>query len=135
MSTPPRDEALREALDAIIQGRFVTRSRHELVHDGDDVTALFQRRLAAFGFSPTTVANVPCEPGERVPGFLVENRVAWFGWVFWELFTRERKRKLWGSVVRNGKGDWQIQLGSASSRPVYVNPAMKLPMDVERPSG
>ncbi len=132
MSSSLRDEALIDALDAIVQGRMVKRGRHELVFEGRDVTPLFLTRLAANGFEQSTVDRVPCEPGERVPGFYIEGGIAWFGWTFWEFFTAERRRKLWGSVVKNAKGDWQIQLTPRGNDTIYSNTSLKIPMDGER---
>ena len=73
-------------------------------------------------------------PGERVPAFLVRDGRADFGWVFWEKSTPERSRKLFGSVVRNAKGDWEIQLGTGSREPVHVQPGGRMATDPDRPS-
>jgi hypothetical protein len=72
--------------------------------------------------------------GERVPAFLVREGHADFGWVFWEKFTADRWRKLFGSVVRNAKGDWAIQLGTGSREPVHVDLTRRVPVDPDRPS-
>ncbi|MBD3225947.1 MAG: hypothetical protein GF313_14565 [Caldithrix sp.] len=53
-----------------------------------------------------------------MPAFYVKDKTAIFGHVFWEVFTDKRKRKIWGSVVRNTKGDWKYIL--PGSRPVTL---------------
>ena len=131
MSSSHRDEALVEALDAIVQGRMVKRGRHELLFEGRDVTGLFLTRLAANGYERTTVDRVPCEPGERIPAFYIDNGIAWFGWTFWEFFTPDKKRKLWGSVVKNRKGDWSIQLTPRGGETIWSNSSLKISMDGE----
>ena len=67
-----------------------------------------------------------------MPAFCIADGVAHFGWVFWEVFTPDRKRKLFGSQVKNEKGDWAIMLARRSS--VYACPGRVQQMDVERPS-
>ena len=66
------------------------------------------------------------------PAFYVEDTTAYFGWVFWEKFTSAKRRKLWGSVVRNEKGDWAIQISPTKTTTIYVNEKLKTEMDIER---
>ena len=80
------------------------------------------------------LGQVPVELGEKVPAFLLRDDMAEFGWVFWEKFREGRARKLFGSVHRNDKGDWAIQLGEGSREPVYVCLAGKTATDPDRPS-
>jgi hypothetical protein len=124
---------LRDALRAIIHGNTVKRALHDLNHQGVDLTAMFVDELQAQGYNPTTVGAVNAQPGERVPAFLIEDRVAYFGWVFWEQFTSWKLRKLWGSVVKNAKGDWEIQIPDTRQTTIYANEALKLEMDIEHP--
>ena len=126
-------DPLRDALDAIIDGTIVKRSRHELFHDGTDLTAMFMDQLSVRGYAPTTVTAVSVEPGERVPAFFVEDGVAHFGWVFWEQFTSWKLRKLWGSIVKNTRGDWEIQIPAARNTIIYANPALLMEMDIDHP--
>ncbi len=133
MQPASSDKRVTDVLDAIIDGRTVTRSRHELNFDGQDLTARFIERLIASGYVARTVGKVVCDPGERVPAFYLEERVAYFGWVFWEQFTTWRLRKLWGSVVKNPKGDWKIQLPASRSAIIYANETLKLEMDIDHP--
>jgi hypothetical protein len=42
-------------------------------------------------------------------------------------------RKLWGSVVRNKKGDWAIQIPPTKPTTIYANPLLKIEMDIEHP--
>lgn len=102
---------------------------------GRDCTALFRDALAAEGFVATVIEQVEIAPGERVPAWLVETGRARFGHIFWERFTAERARKLWGSVHKNAKGDWARMLGVRSRTPLYVHPDTREHVDPENPSG
>ena len=126
-------EKVREAFRDIIQGKAVKRARHSLVHEGVDLTSAFLDELKRLGYQPATVATVNVKPGERVPAFLVEGAEAYFGWVFWEQFTSWKIRKLWGSVVKNKKGDWDLQVPDTRPTTVYVNEALKIEMDIDHP--
>lgn len=126
-------KTLTEALTDIIKGEGVTRSRHELVYDGKPVLDEFLKALEARGYRRTIVGKVDVAVGERVPAFFIDSTVAYFGWVFWEKFTKDKARKLWGSVVRNLKGDWAIQISAAKSSPIYANQALKIEMDSDNP--
>ena len=110
------------------------RGRHELRVDGEDLSGLFLEALRLEGFEPAAVRDVDVSLGERVPAFLVREGCADFGWVFREKFTAERSRRLFGSIVRNAKGDWDIQLGDGSREPVHVCLAGRMAMDPDRPS-
>lgn len=102
--------------------------------DGCDETGLFFKALSVEGFQPTTVKEAPVRPGERAPAFLVRDGWAEFGWVFWEKFREGRARKLFGSVRRNAKGDWEVQIGSGSPDRVYMNLDRRASVDSDRPS-
>ena len=125
---------LDAVFDDIITGQGVHRSRHELRLDDTDVTYQFVLSLRRHGYEPTTVGEVDVQPGERVPAFLIQESTAHFGWIFWEKFTEWKLRKLWGSVVRNKKGDWAIQLPPNKPTTIYANTALKLEMDIDHPS-
>lgn len=133
-SSASHADRLRAALGDIIDGRHVKRARHELIDRGEEITALFIDELAARGYRPSTVAAVRVEPGERVPAFIIDNATAYFGWVFWEQFTSWKLRKLWGSVIKDQRGDWEIQITPAQPRTVYANESLKLEMDIDHPS-
>lgn len=133
MTTSERQ--LREALADIVDGVNVKRAKHDLVHDGADLTALFLEILAERGYRPLTVDAVKVEPGERVPAFLLLETTAFFGWVFWEQFTSWKIRKLWGSVIKNARGDWDIQIPASRATTIYANPSLKLEMDIDHPPG
>ena len=130
---PPRE--LRAVFAEIIAGKTVKRSVHELRWGTRDVTLEFVDALTDAGYLPTTVAQVPVIPGERVPAFFIEEGTAYFGWVFWEKFSMLKLRKLFGSVARNGKGDWAIQISEKRRSVIYANDAEKGEMDIENPSG
>jgi len=125
---------LHALFGAIIAGRDVKRSKHELRWGPRDLTLEFVESLERHGYRPMTVADVQAAPGERVPAFFIERGTAYFGWVFWEKFSRLKLRKLFGSVVRNRLGDWAIQIPEQRRSVIYANPARKLEMDIENPS-
>lgn len=127
------DSTFEEIFRDIILGSGVKRSKHELVWNGNDLTAAFIAALRRSGFHPLTVGETEIEPGERIPAFFLEGHTAYFGWVFWEKFSRLRLRKLFGTVVRNAKGDWLHQLPSNSTTIIYADPSHVLPMDIDRP--
>lgn len=125
--------ALSDALSDIVTGKGATRSKHILTLDGKPVVEDFIRCLEENGFSKTTVGETDVKLGERVPAFLIENTIAWFGWIFWEKFTETKARKLWGSVVRNSKGDWAIQIPPTRPTPIYADLNGKIEMDADKP--
>ncbi|HET6272514.1 MAG TPA: hypothetical protein VFG32_06000 [Bacteroidota bacterium] len=126
---------LREVLSDIIEGKIVKRARHELRWDMRDVSMEFVEVLRESGYQPMIVDQANVQPGERMPAFYLENGVAYFGWVFWEKFSQLKLRKLFGSVVRNAKGDWAVQIPPQRKTIIYVNPSLKSEMDIESPSG
>ncbi len=127
------DRPIREALRAIIEGKIVKRIRHDLHHEGRDLQPLFLDELARCGYQPTTVDKVNVNPGERVPAFYLTDGVAYFGWVFWEQFTSWKMRKLWGSVIKNRRGDWDLQIPTTRITKIYANESLKLEMDIDHP--
>ncbi len=120
-----------EALDDIINGRNVKRSVHDLRLDGQSVADIFAERLVSSGFVETTVGEVEIGFDERVAAFLIRDSKAYFGWVFRERFTEEKSRKLYGSEVRNRKGDWAIQIAFNSSEKIFVRYSKKLGMELD----
>ena len=135
MTEPSFRTQLQEVLHDIIEGKIVKRSRHDLRWETRDVTLEFIEALKAAGYEQTIVQNVNVKPGERVPAFFVDGPVAYFGWVFWEKFSQLKLRKLFGSVVRNEKGDWAVQISDKRRSVIYANPSLKSEMDIENPSG
>jgi hypothetical protein len=131
MAEPP-DLPPTAALDDLIQGRGVRRGRHPL---GPDERAAFLRRLGALGFSETTVGAVAIEVGERVPAWVVRENVADFGMVFWEVFTEVKKLKLFASVARNAKGDWDVMIRAGSPERLFAAPGLLERYDPSRPVG
>jgi hypothetical protein len=119
-------------MDDLILGRGVKRGRHPLP---PDVAPLFLERLSALGFTETTVSEVRIEVGVRVPAWLLGLRVVDFGTVFWEVFTDRVRRKLFGSEVRNAKGDWEVQLPPSSRRRLWAGLHLAESYDPSRPIG
>ena len=126
-------QQIQDAFRDIIDGQNVKRIKHELTYDGRDLTQEFIDELRRHGYMPTTVEHVNAQPGERVPAFFIDRNIAYFGWVFWEQFTSWKLRKLWGSVIKNKKGDWDIQIPSTRSTTIYANGELKLEMDIDHP--
>lgn len=127
------DSELRQALRDIIEGKIVKRSKHELVFKGRNVRTEFIDELSSLKYRPVTVDEVAVQPGQRVPAFYLDTATAYFGWIFWEKFTELRLRKLFGTVVRNEKGDWLIQIPAKSTKTVYSKTDSILEMDIDRP--
>jgi hypothetical protein len=128
-------DQLREVLADIIDGRIVKRAKHSLSWGVHDCTFEFLDVLKERGYQSRLVRDVQIEPGERVPAFYVDSGTAFFGWIFWEKFSQLRLRKLFGSVVRNDKGDWAVQIPEKRNTLVYVNQSLKSEMDIDSPSG
>ena len=127
------EQKLRDALTDIIEGKNVKRIRHELTYEGKDISSLFIEELQLHVFLPTTVEKVNVQPGERAPAFYIQDGIAYFGWVFWEQFTSWKIRKLWGSVIKNKLGDWNIQIPVTRATTIYANEALKIEMDIDHP--
>ena len=126
-------KSVRDALCDIIEGKIVKRGKHELVHEETRLTSVFIEEMVLYGYRPMTVDQVQCNPGERVPAFYLKETVAYFGWVFWEQFTSWKIRKLWGSVLKDKRGDWEIQIPATRKTIIYANESLKLEMDIDHP--
>lgn len=121
-----------EVLDDLILGRGVRRGRHLLP---EPVFPVFERRLRALGFAPATVAELDLPLGVRLPAWLLAPPVADFGAVLWEVFTDRSRRKLFGTEVRNAKGDWDVVIPAGSRRLVWACPGLAESYDASRPVG
>ena len=126
------EDEIITALDDIIDGKVVNRSMHKLVYDGRDVSQSFIERLLQRNYLPMRVEEIAVTSGERVPAFVVRDVIAYFGWVFVEKFSDKKSRKLFGSVVKNKKGDWLIQIPSNSKEIVYANLDDKVEIENEK---
>jgi hypothetical protein len=127
------DKRLRDTFREIIDGKSVKRSKHDLTFAGIDVSNVFIEELDRKNYLPSTVSDVHCEEGKRVPAFTVKESYAYFGWVFWEKFTEPRLRKLFGSGVKNEYGNRMIQIPDGSPRIVYANTALTIEIDIDHP--
>jgi hypothetical protein len=125
--------SLEEAFHDFISGKGVERVKLELTLNDNDVTLAFLKSLQQHGYLPSTVGGIDIQPGERVPAFFVQDSTAFFGWIFWEKFTEKKMRKLWGSVIRNSKGDWAIQIPPTKPTLIYANREARSEMDLDRP--
>jgi len=120
---------IEEIFEEIISGRFNI-LKVELIYDGIDLTDVFVRKLEEMNFFPKKVKDVEVEPGFRVPAFYLKNQEAYFGWVFWEIFTETKKRKLFGSAIKNQRGDWEIQITEDKDEIIYVNETRRIEIDL-----
>lgn len=112
---------LKEVFYDIILGHGVKRSVHSLMYRDKDYASFFIECLKEKAFYPNELKSVNVEIGRRIPGFYVKDSVAYFGYLFWEVFHDRQKRKIWGSIVRNKKGDWKYILSGNSSNIVFLN--------------
>ena len=110
-----------EILDDIILGRGVKRTLHDLEYDGVIYSSSFIDRLRLYKYRPLILDQIHVSVGYRIPAFLLKDKTAIFGYVFWELFSENKKRKLWGSVVKNEKGDWKYTVSAKSRQILFVN--------------
>lgn len=124
------ERKIREVFKDVITGQAGDRSRYELVFEGVDLTEIFIDELVKNDFLPKRVKEIDIEVGYRLPAFLIKDGFAYFGWVFWEIFTPKKKRKLFGSVVKNQKGDWAIQITEFRDEIIYVNEKIKFGIDL-----
>lgn len=124
------DWQITEVFDDIVLGRGVKRSVHNLRYENDILTGLFIERLRMLKYRPMHVRDIHIDVGFRMPAFYVTGNTAIFGYVFWEVFTERRKRKIWGSVVRNERGDWKYEIPANSDKIVFVNMNQKEEIDI-----
>lgn len=133
MGNGDRQPHLYAVLLDIIEGRIVKRGKHDLRWDLRDYSLEFIAALQEHGYIRTTVAEVHIQPGRRIPAFFLEDGTAYFGWVFWEKFSERKLRKLFGSVIRNDRGDWAIQIPSGRKTAIYANTPLACEMDIDNP--
>ncbi|MGA9752606.1 MAG: hypothetical protein WBS54_12540 [Acidobacteriota bacterium] len=127
-----RDE-FRETLRELAQGK-IQRSRHDLRVDGTDATEEFQAVLRECGYEPARIREISIPRGMRFPAWVFRESLADFGYVFKEKFSESEVRILFGSVVRDWRGDWEVMLTRRSGQPVWVNLREGVPFDEDRPS-
>jgi len=127
-------DVISASLKDLAIGAGVKRTRHDLVVDGKDYTGKFIQILLDNGFTRVTVKDAPVGPGERIPAFYIKNSTAYFGWIFFEKFTTQKMRKLWGSVIRDQKGDWAIQISPRKDITLYAHVKNKSYMDLDHPT-
>lgn len=120
---------IEEIFEEIISGKFNI-LKVELFYDDFDLRDMFIKKLEESNFTAKKVKDVEVEPGFRVPAFYLKNREAIFGWVFWEIFTETKKRKLFGSALKNQRGDWEIQITEDRDEIIYVNESNKIEIDL-----
>lgn len=122
-----------EAMRDLARGR-VHRSRHDLAVDGSDTADIFRAVLAEEGYRPMKIRDVAIERGLRFPAFLIRGSIACFGHVFIEKFSEEEARTLFGSVVRDWRGDWEVMLTRRSAEVIWIDFNRPSPFDEDHPS-
>lgn len=132
MDCIPRE--VRDALTDLAEGK-IQRSRHALILDAADLTPFFEKALKDAGFRPFKVRDLAISKAVRYPAWVIREGTAYFGHVFQEKFTEEERRTLFGSVVRDWRGDWELMLARRSRETVWVNLDQGVPFDEDRPSG
>jgi len=120
---------IEETLEDVISGKFNV-PKIELLYEGKDLVEIFVKKLIDLNFQPKKVNEVNVEIGFRVPAFYIKNKTAYFGWVFWEIFTETKKRKLFGSAIKNQRGDWEIEITDKSDEVIFVNESKNIEIDL-----
>ncbi len=120
---------IEETLEDVISGRFNV-PKIELLYEGKDLVEIFVKKLIDLNFQPKKVNEVNVEIGFRVPAFYIKDKTAYFGWVFWEIFTEMKKRKLFGSAIKNQRGDWEIEITDKSDEVIFVNESKSIEIDL-----
>ncbi len=120
---------IEETLEDVISGKFNV-PKIELLYEGKDLVEIFVKKLIDLNFQPKKVNEVNVEIGFRVPAFYIKDKTAYFGWVFWEIFTETKKRKLFGSAIKNQRGDWEIEITDKSDEVIFVNESKNIEIDL-----
>jgi hypothetical protein len=120
---------IEETLEDVISGKFNV-PKIELLYEGKDLVEIFVKKLIDLNFQPKKVNEVNVEIGFRVPAFYIKDKTAYFGWVFWEIFTEMKKRKLFGSAIKNQRGDWEIEITDKSDEVIFVNESKSIEIDL-----
>jgi hypothetical protein len=120
---------IEETLEDVISGKFNV-PKIELLYEGKDLVEIFVKKLIDLNFQPKKVNEVNVEIGFRVPAFYIRDKTAYFGWVFWEIFTETKKRKLFGSAIKNQRGDWEIEITDKSDEVIFVNESKSIEIDL-----
>jgi hypothetical protein len=120
---------IEETLEDVISGKFNV-PKIELLYEGKDLAEIFVKKLIDLNFQPKKVNEVNVEIGFRVPAFYIRDKTAYFGWVFWEIFTETKKRKLFGSAIKNQRGDWEIEITDKSDEVIFVNESKSIEIDL-----
>ncbi|MBL7994511.1 hypothetical protein JNM05_03990 [bacterium] len=115
------DNDIIQALDEIILGRIVKRSKHELTWDDKNIREEFIQRLLHNHFEFKKVKNVDVPIGFRCPAFLLREQWAYFGWVKWMKYDEGIYWKYFASEVRRPSGSPVIIITSDDIKEIYVN--------------
>ena len=104
---------IEETFDDIILGRGVKRFVHDLVFQGTDYSAAFIEQLKKLNYLPKELKSIKIEVGYRIPGFLIKESKAYFGHVFWEVFSEKRKKTYdsllaWTWYCRTFSSSWTL---------------------------
>lgn len=127
------DGEVAATLRSLAEGR-IQRSRHDLRLEGRDFSRDFEAVLRQEGYTPLRVRDLRLRPGIRHPAWFLKDGEAFFGYVFLEKFEEGSRRPLFGSVVRDYRGDWAVLLTRSSREAVWVKLGEASPFDEDRPS-
>lgn len=115
------DNEIIQALDEIILGRIVKRSKHELIWEEQNIREEFIQRLLYNHFEYKKIKDVDVPIGFRCPAFLLREQWAYFGWVKWMKYDEGIYWKYFASEVRRPSGSPVIIFTSDDIKEVYVN--------------
>ncbi len=133
MNKPLTDQEIAEAIDEIISGRIVKRSKHPLVWEGENIRPVFIRCLEENNFHLKTVEESLTPVGLRSPGFFIQGLWAYFGWVKWMKYDENIYWKYFGSEMRKASGTSVIIFKSSDPEQIYVNDALQEEHDPDAP--
>jgi hypothetical protein len=124
---------IAEAVDEIITGRFVKRTKHSLVWEDQNISDIFKNHLLQNKYEWKTIheANIPI--GFRCPAFVIRDLWAYFGWVKWMKYSEGVYWKYFGSEIRNPSGSYLLLITSDDLQKIYVNDRIQEETDPDAP--
>jgi hypothetical protein len=134
MSERLKPNEIAEALDELIAGNIVKRSKHSLLWEGRNITRIFIERLLKNGFNLQTVDHTNIDIGFRCPAFWIQHEWAYFGWVKWMKYDEGIYWKYFASEVRKPSGSSIYVYTSDDPEQIYVNDSIQEETDLENSS-
>jgi len=127
------DSEILSAIDEIILGRIVKRSKHSLRWEKRDISELFIQRLLHHGYRLQSVYDAQIPIGSRAPAFLQEYQWMHFGWVKWTKYSEHIHWKYFGSELKKPTGSPIILITSDDARKLYINDSLLEAHDIDSP--